>query len=726
MPDSYTIIGPAPGGFIGAQPSSDTPDERRQRATGVTDSRVTWLLDSKSTMRRIKQDDTDRMKKNRSFYDGDQWDTSRRPNWKISKKLNYCFWVAEQWAAIVTDNKPKAAFHVFNLSDQWQADIASAEWESWSHIRRIQQVMADCQLLASIEGCSFFRLTYDPFAPSYNGVVGDQIPKAVSAQQIFVDGRATNLDDADAFIYEYVDSVDNVLSQFPHLKGKIGIGKDVDVEDIKSAYKATENVIPPERLTPLNEQSLAPGLVGDIAGTTFHTAPYGAQSAPPETASGYSVMVSEAWMKPRGPDAEIKLTVPLWTAGNEPATRKKTIDLYDDPETRSGKYAEPLKIVVMDNLSYEVPMSIATLLQHASDHLGGPHVKMVFDSEEIITGEKRLPLYPNGRRLVVVDMEVADDGMNPFAHGMMPFTKFDSYPNPWRFFCYGDLDNIVDPQDYLNRLYSLLLDAAILTANPIIRLPIVAETADEEITNAPGAIWRETMESLRYGKRERGPDMPAYVLQLIEMTIREIQKISGLQETATGGKFKGQVSSETVSMYQEAAGLRFRKRIRNSEDGLSRIGMQFWSNICQFYTQPRLLRLRDAAGVDKSIRYIGAQMNAPMRMVAKAGAQLPTSPTARLNFLYSLFGTPFVDFQEVLRALEEAGMIDSASGYEKRTLKLIKDMEAAAAKGPEAMILAGWQNPGMLQLIMGGAMGGKKGSKNASGRTAKKTGTHGP
>lgn len=297
--------------------------------------------------------------------------------------------------------------------------------------------------------------------------------------------------------------------------------------------------------------------------------------------------------------------------------------------------------------------------------------------------------------------------MNPL--GYFPFIEIEAYPDPEAFWGLGDLDLIADAYEYYIRLFSLMYDAANLTANPIWRMPLGDEMADEDITNAPGAIQRETMNSLRYGKREPGPDMPQYVMNLLQYVKGEIRELSGLNEIASGtAKFKGQQSSETVSMYQEAAGVRFNDALHRIEQAMVKLGQQFLELMTRFYTTPHMVQLKNDAGVVDSIPLLGSYFTSPLRVEAKPGSS--RTPTQKLNGLLNLLNTgkPLIDMPEVWRQLAEAGLIDSATAMEKRIFENIKD--------PSKNWLITGQVPGMQgnQSTPKRAGGGKRKSSQAA------------
>ncbi len=87
----------------------------------------------------------------------------------------------------------------------------------------------------------------------------------------------------------------------------------------------------------------------------------------------------------------------------------------------------------------------------------------------------------------------------------------------------------------------------------------------------------------------------------------------------------------------------------------------------QFYTKRRWVRLQRSSGVaEHNVPYVGSQLTADMRIQVKAGSMLPTSPSARLNYVLNLLNTPGMDLPELWRNLEEIGIIESAPALHKR------------------------------------------------------------
>jgi hypothetical protein len=451
-------------------------------------------------------------------------------------------------------------------------------------------------------------------------------------------------------MYEYEQPLGEVLQIYPHLERKL---KNY------AARRANEEAQEESILQPSKNFTTPQG-------TTIHENMYYSEVNPPESShmTGAGIPMREFWTFPKGPKYMTKVETLMFEVDGRPTAIEKTI------EDKDGN-VEFLKTVVTEGgVVYEIPESQVSVLQDAQK-LGGIRVLAVHDCYEVFTHKVDVPLYPTGRRVVIAGDVRADDGMNPYAHGRVNLIEICAYRDPRYFWGFGDSELIKSLVAYASRLLSILLDAALMTANPLWRIPISSELTDDDITNAPGAIQREDQMSLKLGKREGGPEMPSYLMQTLSFVIERIREISGLSEIATGGKLKGQQAAETVSMYQEAAGVRFRDALHDLETALVEIGYQYAGLVAQFVTGPQMVNIKDDAGVDQPTFFQGIDIHAPIKVQAKAGSAMPQSPSARLDKMLELLNSPkpIVDLPEVWALLQEVGFIESASALEHRITK---------------------------------------------------------
>lgn len=703
--------GPKPAGFLQGKPPGKDDIDREEPGYEEPDevsALVTWADKVEDTLKNEVEDIRRNQERNMQLYLGKgHWDLSRRPDWKFSIRLNYAFRVVEQWSAMLTDNRPKCTFVADKLEHQDEADIATAAFDDWYERRNVQATIEDAVKLSRIEGKAYLRLVPDPFA---RGGKGDLEVMAVSGMQVWVDSNATSVKNAQLLMYEYTDSIGSVLARFPKLRGKLkpqDEGDDYPATDSSDRHERAE---PASQITGFVDLSVNPGQEGYQMQPTVGQQAYVGRTNPPRSFTSKGVKVREFWAKE---PAVVTTIHPIrWDVTGKPAVTHRLMDFHD--EKGKVEYQEPLQKCVVDgNVLYELPMS-AVMVMQAAQAFGGPVVTQIQDSFEVVRDDKQVQVYPYGRRMIVVERWEAQDGANPFAHGGWPFIELNAYRNPRKYYGKGDIDEIAPALDALNRLASQIMDNAYLMGNPGWLLPLDAEVEDEAITNAPGFILRMNQMALRYGKRDAPPGLPSYMFQMLGWLKSEIKEMGGLSDIGpSGGKPKGQIAAETVSMMQESAGLPYRDAIKNVEHAVEELGDQWKGLAGQFLDDPYWVKVERSTGDEESKPFIGTALSAEMRLKAKAGSMLPQSPSARLNMVFQLMNTPYTDFQEIAATLAENGLLRSASDLYKRQSKRVKQF--TVSKNPVDL----WESPGLAQAVGVGG-GGKQKPQGNAGRSARK------
>lgn len=704
------VTAPTSGGMFGTGGDVRRQTKKDRPAQEELDPVVKWLNEKDAQLRDEAAPVRARQKKGMDYYLGKQtFNLAKRPRWMDSIVDNSVSWAVNRWAAMLTDNKPKFTFAALNPDEQEDVDIANAAFSDDYVRENYQARLEDAVKLSRIENKAFIRQVYDPDANAGRGAIV-WIP--VSGTQIYVNAEASCVDDAQLLMYEWVEPTAKVVAKYQKLKKKL-LAQSYGAKDDK-----LKRIMSPAASTVGQQsESMIPGHApGEVSTGTTYNSPYAANASPPNQSRSGQTKMREFWLKQPSKKTRVKRI--MWTIGGEPATEPKTIQFYDKDGNPTHK--EPLMTVVTEgNVVYEWPLSMAILTDHIGKHFGGLKVLAMYESRKVITEKKYVPLYPGGRRVVLAENFKASDGMNPYVDGHWPFAEIDAFRDGRKFNGLSDPDIIIPMQDAKNTLESILMIAAKQTSNPIWRVPFGRKTPNEMFTNMPGAIIDEDPTSLRYGKRESGPDMPAYVMQLLQYWDSRIEKVTGLTDIAQGGKNKGNQAAETVSMMQDAASLPARQGIRNVEQCLVKLAYQWLSLAQQFYTEPRWVTIKDSIkGDDKRKQFIGNKFSAATSIVAKAGSALPQNPSARLSAATQLMQTPFGSIEMFFETLEEVGLIDSASAAIKNVYKH-RDMFVASRddeKHPmgDPAVLIGM--PGMLQVLMGG--GGKK-SQAQGGRTSR-------
>ena len=647
-----TNLGPgARGGFwLGGSP--EEPPKPQASKTGPESSLIAWCRRVNGTLKRERTDVTNRMKKwTQVATGGAPWWRGRDP-WKISTLLQYPTTVPLTWTAILCDAKPSVSYSALDRRKQKRADIATAAWGQAYVGGNWDRQIRNAVLVSRVQGKSYLRLTYDSLAQGGRGR-----PKlaVVLGEQVYLDRNATCVDDAEIVLYEYRESYGSLCERFPKLRGQLARKYDQPRDDDGNESRDVMN--PPSAYT----------MPESAGGATYYTPAYYASANPPDSASGSSgILVSEYWTRPH---KTIEVDEVQFLTSGEPATQPKmfeTLDAYDE---------EPLRRIVTEgNVIYELPESLVSAMYDAMDN-GGIRILSDQPALEAVKHKVRYPLYPEGRLVTIVDEDIeADDRMNPL--GYFPFAEINANPSP-NGGQYGpsDVGLIYDTYEQLVRFVSLVFDTANATGNPLWRIPMEASISNDDITNAPGAIQREDVMCLKLGKREKGVELPAYVIPHIKWLEQQIDKQSGLSDMMTGKMPpKAQISTETMTLGQEASGVRFRDALSDVSRCMKTLGEQFLELVSRFYTSPVIVQIKNDAGVEEPTPMMGAYLTDPFVVEAKAGSRQPAGPSARLNTLLNLknAGVP-MPLETVYDLLEELGAISSSTATIRQIELLKKD-----------------------------------------------------
>jgi len=645
-PDATNVTKSA-GGWLGGSPNDQNPLQPSR--TGPESPMVAWSRRCAGTLKRERSAITAEMQRATNLARGGTPWWRDRPKWKIGTKLNYCATIPLTWTAILCDAKPSVSYTALDRKKQKRADIATAAWNQAYIEGDWEKRIHDAVHNSRVQKKSYLRLTYDPLS---HGGRGRPELRVVLGEQVFLDRNATCVDDAEIVMYEYRESYGSLCARFPNIRWKLSRKYD---------QPRSEN-------DGDNQSVLAPpGSYAMPTGVTVNTPAYAASPNPPESSAGTSgLLVQEFWTRPR---KVIEVSEVQFLTSGEPATQPK---MY---ETIRPEDEEPLRRITTEgDVIYELPESVVAAMYDAQD-AGGIRILNDQPALEVLKHKVKYPLYPQGRLVTIVDTDIeSDDRMNPL--GYFPFAEIFANSDPaGEQYGLSDVDLIADVYEQIVRLVSLVYDTANLSGNSIWRIIDTDERSNDDITNAPAAIYRESINSLKYAKREPAPDLPQYIIAMIKLLLEQIKELSGLSDMALGKvPPKTQVSTETTTLHQEASGVRFRDSLSSISRCMRTLGAHFLELMARYYTSPVIVQIKNDAGIEEPTPMLGAYLTDPFIVEAKAGSRQPSGPSARLNTLMNLknAGVP-MSLNTVFGLLEELGSIPSATSEMRQIELLMKD-----------------------------------------------------
>lgn len=201
--------------------------------------------------------------------------------------------------------------------------------------------------------------------------------------------------------------------------------------------------------------------------------------------------------------------------------------------------------------------------------------------------------YPNGRKIVIANGVLLEDGENPYTDGRFPFARLVDHAMPREFWGVGEVDQLKSPQMIVNKLISYVLDVLTIMGNPIWVVDTTAGIEVDNLTNQPGLVVEKNPNT--EVRREEGVQLQPFVMETLQfMSERVLSKLGSTADVSKGVAPTENASGYAIAQLQEAAQTKIRGKSRNVEFFLKDIGDLMVDRILQFYTIPRIVRLTNA------------------------------------------------------------------------------------------------------------------------------------
>lgn len=214
-------------------------------------------------------------------------------------------------------------------------------------------------------------------------------------------------------------------------------------------------------------------------------------------------------------------------------------------------------------------------------------------------------LFPRKRHMVFAGSRLLSDGPSPFWHGLYPFSMLQFNPVFWSFWGLSKYRDLLPLNTAMNEIVAGIIDLVRRALNP------VAITKEGSISQA---AWREFYPDMPGFKLRVGanvdiaqalrymppPEIPAYVMQVLQFIATEFDRQSGNIDVAGMGKKKQLPGEGTVDSMRDALNTNLRLEERQLELYLRDSGMQVLSNTIQFSSADYRVKILGEAGLTKS------------------------------------------------------------------------------------------------------------------------------
>lgn len=308
--------------------------------------------------------------------------------------------------------------------------------------------------------------------------------------------------------------------------------------------------------------------------------------------------------------------------------------------------------------------------------------------------------FPEGRKVVIANGMILEDGPLPYAHRKIPFSRYLNYVLPREFFGISEVEQLESPQVTFNKLLNFTLDYLTLMGNPIWVVDSAANIDTDNLTSQPGLVVEK--EPGTEVRRESGVQLQPFVLQLIDRMQGWFNDVAGTQDVSRGATPGSVTAAAAIEQLQEAARTRIRQKQRNLDDYIRDFGQQYVEIVLENYTTARVFRVTNDEGASEFFKFaterteegtkgvfqvlnpdgspdlsrrLEGMISGRFDVRVNTGSSLPFTVADKEQKALNLFDRGIIDVEEVLNVLDYPN--------KEVVLTRIKEQQAAQAQAAE-------------------------------------------
>lgn len=259
---------------------------------------------------------------------------------------------------------------------------------------------------------------------------------------------------------------------------------------------------------------------------------------------------------------------------------------------------------------------------------------------------------PQGREVVWVEgpYEVLKDGKWEYPFTELPLVMFPGQGD-------NDAPLVTDArpvQKELNRTLSQIVMHKNLTVKPQLLAP--TNSLSTKLTGEPGAVISYNPIGGQKPEWRDIPQLPQSVFQILQDIQLRLDRLFNLQAVTRGDVPPNVEAGVAIDLLQEAAVDQVAPLIQRIEDSLARAGAMMSKLAQVYYVEPRLLKIKGAAGSNQVYHFLNADLQGGFTFHAEAGSGLPRTRAGRLLRIKELIAMQVMSPHQAAKELDLADM----------------------------------------------------------------------
>lgn len=258
--------------------------------------------------------------------------------------------------------------------------------------------------------------------------------------------------------------------------------------------------------------------------------------------------------------------------------------------------------------------------------------------------------YPNGATIWWANDTILDIKLEQiFAHGEYPFTKIEHIPTGG-FYGQSTIVDLIPIQKEYNRSRSQIIESKNRMSRPQLMGP-KGSVDVKKLTTEPG-LFIEYKPGMQPPTPLPLQNIPAYVLQDLDRTQRDMDDISSQHEVAQGRTPPGVEAATAIAYLQEQDDTPLGFTISSIEEAHQRMGKHFLSHAAQFWQAERTVRVVGQGQFLEAYIFNASDLRGGTDFRIMPGSATPMSRAAKQAFIMELVNSGMIPPDRGLQYLD--------------------------------------------------------------------------